>query len=528
LVLETAIALVFIFAVLVMFHELGHFIAARAVGIRVEEFALGFGPKLIRLFKRGDTEYTIHPVPLGGFVKLAGMEPGEEDIPDGFQAQTRWKRALVIFAGPFASFVLAVVVFLFVGVYFGFPDLTKPANRVGMVNPETEAARIGLRAGDWVIRIDGTRITNGRQMTNIIHASPGKNIRLVIKRDDRNIVKVGTAQWMISYLGASWSFMLTNHAKVESVFGNSPAKRAGIQPEDELVSINGRRIIGGREMVEAIEAARDMEVTIKLMRDGKPVIVKAKPNIEWVRFAGVKWGFPGAIAQEDVSKIRRGDKLISVNGRIIKSGLDLASISQSLGYGNAVKKTPDSKLRYIELKLRRTDKFKAAKTVTVRVKDSHSKVEIGYYDAIGLLGFLPEPTLVRAGIGESVARGLSDTGQKALLLIRVLTSKEIKESVGGPLMIASVTKSAVALGPYWILSTLAGLSLSLAFINLIPIPILDGGHLMIIAVEAVRRKRITKEQMQVVQAIGLAMIALLFVFVMLADIAKFAGGKVPQ
>lgn len=524
MVLETAIALVFIFAVLVMFHELGHFIAARAVGIRVEEFAFGFGPKLMRLFKRGDTEYTVHPVPLGGFVKLAGMEPGEEDIPDGFQAQARWKRALVIFAGPFASFLLAVIVFLFVGVYFGFPDLTKPANRVGMVNPETEAARIGLRAGDWVIRIDGTRITDGRQMTNIIHASPGEQIRLVIRRDGRRMVKIGTAQWMISYLGASWSFMLTNHAKVEGVVDGSPAKRAGIQPEDELVSINGRRIIGGRDMVEAIKATRNATVTMELLRDGKLVTVKAKPDIEWVRFAGVKWGFPGAIAQEDRDKIRRGDKLLSVNGTTIKSGQQLASMWQRLSSSKA--KIPDSELQSVELKLRRADKPEAIETVTMRVKDS--QIEVGYYDAIGLLGFLPEPTLVRAGIGESIARGLSDTGRRALFLIRVLTSEDIKESVGGPLMIASVTRSAVALGPYWILSTLAGLSLSLAFINLVPIPILDGGHLLIIAVEAIRRKRLTKEQMQAVQAIGLAMIALLFVVVMLADIAKFAGGKVPQ
>ena len=180
--IETAIALVLIFAVLVLFHEFGHFAAARLVGMRVEEFAFGFGPKMITLFKRGDTEYTLHPIPLGGFCKIAGMEPDEQDIPDGFQAQAIWKRALVIFAGPFMSFVLAVLVFVSLGVYWGFPDFAKVQNRVGAVNPQTEAYRMNLRAGDRILEINGARVTDGEQLTSFIHSRPGERINLVIDR----------------------------------------------------------------------------------------------------------------------------------------------------------------------------------------------------------------------------------------------------------------------------------------------------------------------------------------------------------
>jgi regulator of sigma E protease len=512
LVLETTIALVFMFAILVMFHELGHFLTARAVGIRVEVFALGFGPKLLRLFKRGDTEYTLHPLPVGGFVKLAGMEPGEEDIPDGFQAQAPWKRALVIFAGPFASFVLAVLVFLIVGVYFGFPDINKPSNRVGMVQPQTQAAKIDLKAGDRIIEIDGVRITNGRKMTDLIHSKPGQNVRIVVERGGKRTTKTGVPQWNVSYLGASWSFMQRDRARVEGVVPKSAADKAGIKEDDELASINGRAIVGGDEMVDTVKANGSREVTIDLMRDGKLITVTTKPSIAWVRFAGVKWVFPGAYAETGSESVRRGDRLVSIDGSRIETGEQLVAYTAP---------APGGEIRF---KLRRNETSQE-----IKVRSTPADGEVGYYNAIGLLGFLPEPALVKAGFSESITRGLTETWQRAVYLVGTLTSSRIKQDVGGPVMIAKVTASSVALGPYWVLTTLAGLSLSLAFINLVPIPaVLDGGHLIMIAVEAVRRKRFTREQMQLAQLVGLAMLAVLIVTVVVADITRLVGGLVPQ
>ncbi len=139
---------------LVFFHEWGHFIAAKLCGIRVEEFAFGFGPTLVQRCSSGATPSTRSTlVPLGGFVKLAGMEPGEEDVEDGFQAQPAWKRAIVIFAGPLFSFILGVAVLLFVGVYWGFQDSRRRCRAWERSNPKSEAAhnrpaRGRPRAGD--------------------------------------------------------------------------------------------------------------------------------------------------------------------------------------------------------------------------------------------------------------------------------------------------------------------------------------------------------------------------------------------
>lgn len=500
-----------------MFHEFGHYIVARATGIRVDEFAFGFGPKLIRLFKRGDTEYTIHPFPLGGFVKLAGMEPGEEDIPDGFQAQPIWKRSLVIFAGPVFSFLLAVLVFLFIGVYWGFPDLGNPQNRVGQVQPQTEAARIDLRAGDLILEINGKKITHGKQMTDIIHASAGKEIRILVERDGQKMTKIGHPKWMIEYLGANWSFAGGDGGVVDAIGQHTTASKAGIKEGDKLVSIDGTKIDNGQEMVNFIKANGSRPARLELTRNDKTVRVNVVPEVEWVKFGGVRWFFPDGVAVIDntskTNGIKQGDQLISINGDRVKTSAQMLSDIH------------EADAQFVSLSLKREGDNKP---VMVEIPAGKEKITSGYYEAMGLLGFVPDPTLVKAGFGESVERGLSETWRMVVILVKTLTSKEIKTGVGGPVMIANVTKTAVALGPYWVFFTLGQLSLSLAVINLIPIPVFDGGHLAILGTEALRRKRLTREQMQVVQMVGLAIIGLLVVVVLFSDISKIVGGQVPQ
>ncbi|MGC8862294.1 MAG: RIP metalloprotease RseP [Armatimonadota bacterium] len=527
MIVETAIALILIFGVLVLCHELGHFATAKLVGIRVEELAFGFGPRLLTLFRRNETDYTIRLVPAGGFVRLAGMEPGQEDVPDGFQAQPISRRMLVVFAGPLMSFLLAVVAFLFVGVYWGFPDLSLPEARVGQVNPKTEAARIGLRAGDRILQIDGDEIKRGRQMIDYIHRRPGRKVRLLVERRGSRFVKVGTPQWNVMYLGATWSFMLRERALVENLGEHSAARRAGIMPNDVLLSIDGRRILSGPDMVRAVRAKANQEVALELLRAGKHVTVKAKPDIQWVSLAGARWGFPGGVAESGDGAIRstttagragvrQGDWIHSINGVEIKTGEQMLDIIRS----------SRSKGRSPEIAVKREG---LEEPIRFRpTPEDIAAMRFGYYDTVGLLGFLPAPTLVRAGFGESVARGLREFGQRVAYLVRVLTSKQIASDVGGPVMIARATASSVALGPYYVVDMAGMLSLSLAFINLIPIPILDGGLIAILIIEAIRRKRLTPQQAQAVALVGFTTVLLLAVLIVYLDIFRITEGLVPQ
>lgn len=516
---ESLVVFVLILGVLVYFHELGHFIAAKASKMRVEEFAFGFGPRLLRLFKRNDTEYTIHLVPLGGFVKIAGMEPGEEDVADGFQAQAIWKRALTIFAGPLFSFLLGAAVLLFAGVYWGKQDIAHPEPRVGSVHAKSEAARIDLRAGDWIREIDGVKITKGTQMTQVIHSNPGKKLTLLVERNGDKLTKTTQPRWVVTYLGAQLSFMKPGLAVVDYVDKASAAAKAGVQADDKLVSIDGKGITSGPELIAAIKADDGGELRLVLDRNGKTVrtIVKQAPLL-WVRFLGARWIFPGGFASAEEGKpilgeMNEGDVLVSVNGQKIKTGEEmLKAISGASGRPLTLAVTRDGR----------------REKIAVSARDA-ANVDSGEHIAIGLLGFMPAPRLVKIGFRESIEEGFRTIGGMIQMLIKTLTSERIKEDVGGPVMIARVTQSAVALGPSYVFMLLGSLSLGLAVINLIPLPaVLDGGHLILLAIEAVRKKRWTASQMQTMAMVGWAVILLLIAVIFVTDITRIATGQVPQ
>ncbi len=503
------IVFIVILGVLVFFHELGHFIAAKSSGMRVEEFAFGFGPRMVQLFKRNDTEYTIHWVPLGGFVKIAGMEPGDENIADGFQAQAIWKRALVIFAGPLFSFILGVAVLVGVGVFWGFQDFQQPQPRVGSVQPSTEAASIGLMAGDKVLEINGVKITQGTQMTDLIHDMPGQRIAILIDRDGKRMLKTARPRWVVQYLDANWSFMKGGGAIVDSEMPGSKIKL-----DDKLVSFNGKSVSNGEEMVQAIEANGGQPANLVLKRGAETVLLKLKPEAQWVQGLGAKWLFPGGLAiQSDTSansQVQRDDMLVSINGKPIKSSEQMLA---------ALKKQDQSSVNLVVMREGQKKRLVVAQ----------SGLESGLYSTTGLLGFLPAPILVKVGLGESIKQGFSIVGRMMQMLMKTLTSKRIKEDVGGPVLIAKVTQSSVALGPYWVLLELGSLSLGLAVINLVPIPaVLDGGHLILLGIEAVRRKRWSRNQMATMQMIGLSLVAALIVLIFVSDITKIMTGQIPQ
>jgi regulator of sigma E protease len=504
--------------VLVFFHEWGHFIAAKLSGIRVEEFAFGFGPKLARVLKRGETEYTIHAVPLGGFVKLTGMEPGEEDVDGGFQAQAIWKRAVVIFAGPLFSFILGAAVLLFVGVHWGFPDNTVEP-RIGLVQPSTVAATIGLRAGDRVKEINGVKITSGIQMTDMIHTRPGRNVTLLVKRDGRTLTKTGRPRYLISYLGTDWSFVKKGDVAVAgTVPKQSPAANAGIEPDDELISIDSQPIATGREMLAAIKASNNRPVRLKLNRSGETISVTVKPDVQWVSFAGLKWFFPGAYAELErgakaPAAIKELDRLVGIDDEKITSGEDMVkAIEKANGHE-------------ITLAIERGQEDKP-----IRVTLNPGPVQSGNYTAIGLLGFVPAQHLVKTGFGDSMKQGFRNiTGMLAMLMETLTHSDRIKKDIGGPVMIFKATQVSVALGASHVFWLLGSLSLGLAVVNLIPIPaVLDGGHLLLLGIEAVRRRRWSRTQMQAMQMVGLAMVAVLIVLILYSDINKIATGQVFQ
>lgn len=343
----TTVVFLAILGVLVLIHELGHYLMAKHSGMKVEEFALGFGPRICKLFKHGETQFSVRVFPLGGFVKIVGMEPDDE-TPGGFNTSPIGARALTIFAGPFMSLVLGYAVFILIGFVWGFPG---SAVRVVEVQPKTPAAKIGLRSGDRIVSIDGKHWRRPEGLVEKIHESAGKRLRLEIRRD------------------------------------------------------------------------------------GKILSLNAVPE-----------------------------------------------------------------------------------TATFDI-DGEKK-------SVGILGFIPGPDdLVKTGVVGSIKSGAWVTLDTVTDLFKTLFSRKVKQ-VGGIVMLGKATSIAVTEGPYLVFALLASLSVTLGVINLFPLPILDGSHLMLLLLEKIRGKKLKPEQMIVFQSIGIVLFVGLALFLVYYDIIRLATGKI--
>jgi regulator of sigma E protease len=177
----TFLSAIILLGLIIFVHELGHFLSAKLMGVKVLKFSLGFGPKLISK-RYGDTEYLISSIPFGGYVKMLGESSGEELQEEekvfAFNYQPVWKRFIIVFLGPLFNLLFAVVIFVFVFSY-GIPVLLP---EVGDVLPQTPAERAGVLKGDIIISVGSSQITQWDEMTNIIHNSPGRSLNLKIKR----------------------------------------------------------------------------------------------------------------------------------------------------------------------------------------------------------------------------------------------------------------------------------------------------------------------------------------------------------
>lgn len=189
----TALAIIFVFGLLVMVHELGHYVMARLNGIKVLEFAFGFGPKIIG-FKGKETDYSLRLVPLGGFVRMYGMdaetdENGVQTVapssdPRSYSNKKVWQRMSVIAAGPIMNFVLAIVLFMLVFAYYGIPT-SAGGNNIGSLIEGKPAQSAGLQPGDRIISVDGVLTPDWNTLTETIHSKPGKSITIVVEQQGK-------------------------------------------------------------------------------------------------------------------------------------------------------------------------------------------------------------------------------------------------------------------------------------------------------------------------------------------------------
>ena len=262
--MTTLFAFLFVLGVLVFIHELGHFLLARWHGVRVITFSLGFGPKLLKV-QRGDTEYCLSIIPLGGYVKMAGENPDDPQTgnDDEFLAKSKWQRFQILIAGPLMNLLLAVV--LLAAVLMQGADVLAYLDRpavVGAVLPGSPAERAGIRPGDQIIRLGSADVKTWEHLDMAVAARPEKEVEVVILRGGReerfkitpDLTELRTrsnAKFELGTIGV----LPDVYPSVASVIAGEPAEAAGLKAGDEIRAVNGQRMVFRSQVVEAITQA---------------------------------------------------------------------------------------------------------------------------------------------------------------------------------------------------------------------------------------------------------------------------------
>ncbi|MBI3665991.1 MAG: RIP metalloprotease RseP, partial [Acidobacteria bacterium] len=268
IIVENIIAVIFVLGVMILVHELGHFLAARYFDVRVEAFSFGFGPRLFGR-RRGDTDYRVCLLPLGGYVKMAGEQPGDEHTgdPREFMSKPRWQRLIIALMGPAMNVVLAVA--LLVGLYmvrFERLAVQQQAAVLGDVDPNSPAAKAGLREGDRIVAIDGKQNPTWEDVTMEVVSSAKRPIDLRVERAgkqfDISLTPTLDPNMGIGYTG--WAEQVP--IQLGDIAPGMPAEKGGLKSGDVLVAVNGEPIQSRRKLPEVLQQSGGRPVVLEFMR----------------------------------------------------------------------------------------------------------------------------------------------------------------------------------------------------------------------------------------------------------------------
>jgi len=524
--------------VLVAVHELGHFVVARMCDVRVLRLSLGFGPRLLAL-RWGDTEYVLAAVPLGGYVRLLGENPGDVIAPAerhrAFPAKPAWQRLAIVLAGPLAN--LALPTLLYFQVYAG--ETTTLGSTVGTVFPGQPAAGV-LQPGDHIVAIDDTPVGTWDEVARLVSAAPGRDLRITYERgSDRPTTKVITPRAhprldafgereLVGQLGVTPRVRLSQIGIGGSAAfrpADSPAARAGLRTFDVITSVQGRPVETWHELEQALATGRGEAVLVTYLRPTDPTaallpVTRLSPGTAQIFPEPSAAAAPGAgrfdtglrPAERFVATIeagspaeriglRPGDEIDSVDGEAVGSWEVLAQRLEEhperrveIGW-----RTPAGERRSAacDLLAGRTGRGDEPPSPSLGAEPSRA---VKPMREIAIDGRLPH------ALGRAVATTASVSVAMVQVFGRLLLGRLPPTAIGGPIMIYHLTGVAVARGPEQLLSILALLSINLALLNLLPVPILDGGYLLFFGLTAALGRPLSERQRERLNYAGLAVL----------------------
>jgi len=537
--------------VLVFVHELGHFACAKAFGVCVLRFSLGFGPKVAG-FRRGETEYILAAIPLGGYVKMLGESPTEADSAAdnkrAFSAQPLWRRLVIVVAGPTMNLLLPVLLLFF--VFLG--DRRLPPSVIGSVFTN-EPADGRLQPGDRVLSIDGNDVATFYDVSRIVDSNPGTALHLRVQRSGHEIdVTVTPALTTVPgeldiphRVGRIGISVHEPMAIVGVTSTSSPAALAELRTFDRIVSVRGRVVDRWRDLEQSLAENRGTTVPLTVLRPMEvrsalgglvdfdvyePTVMTLAPN----PLSPVPGDAPGDAAgvgleptdlyvrtvatggAEGRIGVMPGDRLLELDGEPI------------LQWARFRDRMRAAKGRAHTLSWRRGDTVIThayqleGRRVATSTGDRITEYRLGvdHWFLKQSEPRVPNPSLLAYALQRSIGRTL-DLIELTITLFGRLFRRELSiGSIAGPLTIFRAAGQAARVGPVSYLELMALLSINLALINLLPIPLLDGGQALFLLLEATLRRRFTARARQVASLIGLVLLIALIVIAVKNDVER--------
>jgi regulator of sigma E protease len=543
---------VILIGLLIFVHESGHFIFAKLFHVKVHVFSLGFGPKLFG-FVRGETQYKVSLVPIGGYVKMLGEDPTEsvpeEDRGRAFGDKPLAQRFMIIIAGPLMNIIFPL--FLNFGVGLSHTDII-PAE-AGMILPHMPAHEAGMIPGDVVESVNGKKTASFGDLLRQVSPNPNQKLRFVIRRGDqtfeRTIIPRPTEVTIIldeketvGRIGIG-AFYLPPLVGITDPA--SPAGDAGLQTFDSIISVDGHPVTRLVDLERTLKAAKGQTVVLvvkRLTADAAPPFLSLEDKFEKNTYRislavpqhttalsdlGIQSAIdfiayvtPGGMAEK--IGLKRGDRLVSLDGKEYGIGQIYTAInrdpktSRTLVWNrNGTPHSAPFKPQFIP----------AGEAGELGLKQD--RYDSGFKVISGEL-ISPEETSNPALISSAIRHAIDETWSGIRIIgigFKLLFQGDVSlRSLGGPIMIGQLAGQAGQAGASTFFWIMALISLNLGLLNLLPIPVLDGGQIVFIAVEAVTRRPISLIIKERVMLAGVVMLLALMVFATWNDIARILVG----
>lgn len=534
--------------VLVVIHELGHFAAAKALDVKVLRFSFGYGRPLVRA-TIGETEYQVAVFPLGGYVRILGIEreaTGKGEAGRSFSSRPLWQRIVIILAGPAANLVLPVVIYF---VFFAGHTML-PAGVIGDVLEDGAAARAGIEPGDRILDIDGRAVRYWEDIEQVVQHSPGKELHLRISRNgkefERYLTPIEDEVRQRDGKKSKQGRVGITHAPFVPLVGvidnQSPAARAGLRTGDLIISVDGqpvrnwsdvKRQFGRVARRSSIVYFRGTELPgapqIQLLSPGFADLVpetQIAPNLKRHTYTGLEHAEmfvahvdPGSPA--DSAGLQVGDLITSLDDKPVIHWLDLDQRLQAdpnktykLTWKRAVAEGTETRTAELT-QVQRKELDDYGHTVTRLVFGARNDVDRGH----GAM------TPIDGRFGYALGKALERTGDTISTMVtgfvQIVSGDKPSDAIGGPLMMYRVASVSGNQGWDSFLLMIALISVNLGLINLLPIPMLDGGHLLVFGIEGAMRRQLASNTRVRIQQAGLVLIVLIVILAASNDVMRF-------